>query len=82
MFFVNRKEKKNQPDCRHDCASRENVIKSVKIEKYQDLTQELKKIGNIKVRIMSLTAGEVGTLPKTNVLTLDEVESKRRIVTV
>lgn len=62
--------------------NRENLIKSAKIEKYQDLTRELKKIGNIKVRIMPITAGEVGTLPKTHVLTLDEVESKIRIVTV
>lgn len=62
--------------------NRKNVIKRVKIEKCQDLTRELKKIGNIKVRIMSITAGEVGTLPKTHVLTLDEIESKRKIVTV
>ena len=35
-----------------------------KIEKYQDLGRELKKIWNVKVKIIPLVAGSLGALPK------------------
>ena len=35
-----------------------------KTEKYQDLRRELQKIWNVRVKIMSLLVGFLGTLPK------------------
>ena len=35
-----------------------------KIEKYQDLGRELQKIWNVKVKIIPLIVGSLGTLPK------------------
>ena len=36
----------------------------VKIEKYQDLRRELQKIWNVRVNIMPLAVGSVGTLER------------------
>ena len=35
-----------------------------KIEKYQDLGRELQKIWNVKVKIIPLVLGSLGTIPK------------------
>ena len=35
-----------------------------KIEKYQGLGRELQKIWNVKVKIITLVAGSLGTTPK------------------
>ena len=35
-----------------------------KIEKYQELGRELLKIWNVKVKIITLVAGSLGTTPK------------------
>ena len=35
-----------------------------KIEKYQDLGRELQKIWNVKVKIIPLSVGSLGALPK------------------
>ena len=35
-----------------------------KIEKYQDLGREVQKIWNVKVKIIPLVVGSLGTIPK------------------
>ena len=35
-----------------------------KMEKYQDLGRELQKVWNVKVRIITLVVGSLGTIPK------------------
>ena len=35
-----------------------------KTEKYQDLGRELQKVWNVKVRIITLVVGSLGTIPK------------------
>ena len=35
-----------------------------KIEKYQDMGRELQKIWNVKVKIIPLVVGSLGTMPK------------------
>ena len=44
--------------------SRIEEKKKDKIEKYQDLGRELQKIWNVKVEIMALVVGSLGSIPK------------------
>lgn len=66
-----KKNKKKNTTRQHNCSisnvaveanHRMNINKSEKFEKYQDIVRELRKIQNMKVRIVSLIVGVCGSL--------------------
>ena len=54
-------------------------FESEKIEKYQDLARELKKLWNMKVVIIPVIIGTLGTTPKNIRKRMDEIGIKIRI---
>ncbi len=59
--------------------TRVNTKESEKIEKYQDLARELKKLWNMKVVIIPVIIGTLGTTPKNIRKRMDEIGIKIRI---
>ena len=59
--------------------TRVNTKESEKIEKYQDLARELKKLWNMKVVIIPVIIGTLGTTPKNILKRMDEIGIKIRI---
>ena len=53
---------------------RMKMKESKKIDKYQDLTRELKKLWNIKVMMILNEVGILGTVPKNLIKNLGELE--------
>ena len=53
-----------------------------KIAKYLDLARELKKLWNMRVKVISIVVGALGTAPKSLGNRLEELEIKGRIETI
>ena len=56
------------------------VEKKEKIEKYQDLARELKKIWNTKVKVVPIVLGSLGTIPPLLTNRLEGIGIRTRIV--
>ena len=50
-----------------------------KIEKYQDLARELRKIWQVKVKVVPVVVGALGTIPKALGKHLDEIGTNVRV---
>ena len=61
---------------------RVKVKESEKIDKYLDLARELKKIWNMRVKVVPIVIGALGTVPKGLERSLDELEIRGRIETI
>ena len=55
---------------------------SEKIDKYLDLARELKKLWNMKVKVVPIVIGALGTIPKALEKSLDKLEIRGRIETI
>ena len=53
-----------------------------KKDKYLDLTRELKKLWNMRVKVVPIVIGALGTIPKGLEKSLSELEIKGRIETI
>ena len=49
-----------------------------KIDKYLDLARELKKLWNMKVKVIPIVVGALGTVPKRLEKGLENLESQRK----
>ena len=61
---------------------RMNVKESEKIEKYLDLARELRKLWNMKVKVIPIVINALGTVPKGLEKNLGELEIRGRIETI
>ena len=50
-----------------------------KIEKYQDLARELKRLWNVKTQVIPVVIGALGTMPKTLVQWLEKIGIETKI---
>ena len=55
---------------------------SEKKDKYQDLARELKKLSNMKVTVILIIIGALGTVTKWLVKRLEDLEIRGRVVTI
>ena len=55
---------------------------SGKIDKYQDLARELKKLWNMKVMIIPIAIGALGTVTKRWVQGLEDLEIREQVETI
>ena len=53
-----------------------------KIDKYLDLARELRKLWNMRVKVIPIVIGALGTIPKGLEKSLDELEIRGRIETI
>ena len=53
-----------------------------KMDKYLDLARELKKLWNMKVKVISIVFGALGTVPKGLEKGLESLEIRGRIETI
>ena len=53
-----------------------------KIDKYLDLTRELKKLWNMRVKVIPIAVGALGTVPKSLEKRLEELKIGGRIETI
>ena len=53
---------------------REKIKENKKRDKYLDLARELKKLWNLKVTVIPIITGELGTVPKGLVRELEDLE--------
>ena len=53
-----------------------------KMDKYQDLARELKKLWNIRVKVIPIVDGALGTVPINLEKEMEELEIKGRIETI
>ena len=60
--------------------SKTELKEQEKIEKYQDLRRELKKMWNIKVNISPIVMGAMGAIPKKLRKRLEQLGIKTRLV--
>ena len=61
---------------------REKLKEIEKKDKYLDLTRELKKLWNMRVKVVPIVIGALGTVPKGLEKSLSELEIKGRIETI
>ena len=61
---------------------RTNLKESEKKDKYLDLARELKKLWNMKVTIVPIVIGALGTITKGLLKGLDDLEFGRRVETI
>ena len=59
-----------------------NLKESEKKDKYLDLARELKKLWNIKVTIVPIVIGALGTITKELLKGLEDLEVGGRVVTI
>ena len=59
-----------------------NLKESEKKDKYLDLPRELKKLGNMKVTIMPIVIGALGTITKGLLKGLEDLEVGRQVETI
>ena len=62
--------------------NRINLKKSEKKDKYLDLAREMKKLWNIKVTIVPIVIGALGTITKGLLKGLEDLEVGRRVETI
>ena len=70
---------------RRFCLPADHRVKLKEIEKkdkYLDLTRELKKLWNMRVKFVPIVIGDLGTVPKGLEKSLSELEIKGRIETI
>ena len=58
------------------------MIGDEKLDKYLELTWELKRVGNMKVTVIPIIVGALVTIPKNLEKRLDELEIKWKIETI
>ena len=59
-----------------------NLKESEKKDKYLDLAGELKKLWNMKVTIVTIVSGALGTITKGSLKGLEDLEVERRAETI
>ena len=62
------------------CDSRVDTKEMEKIEKYQDLARELRKIWNKRVKAIPIVIGGLGTTPKLLRMRLEDIGIETKIV--
>ena len=86
LAMINKKKKKKRTSkfvdfavlADHRLKLKENEIK----DKYLDLARELKKLWNMKVRIVPIVIGALGTVPEGLSKGLEDLEIKGRVKTI
>ena len=58
---------------------RVKLKESEKKDKYLDLARELKKLGNMKVMVITIVIGEFGTIPEGLVHGMEDLEIRGRV---
>ncbi len=78
------KKKENLQNCRFAVLAdhRINLKESEKKDKYLDLSRELKKLWNMKVTIVSIVIGALGTITKGLLKGLEDLEVGGRVETI
>ena len=61
---------------------RVKLIESEKRDKYRDLARELKKLCNMKVTMIPIVTGELGTVIRRLVQELEDLEIRGRVETI
>ena len=61
---------------------REKIKENKKRDKYLDLARELKKLWNLKVTVIPIITGELGTVPKGLVRELEDLEIRGWVKTI
>ena len=61
---------------------KEKIKENEKIDKYLALTRELEKLINVKVTVIPIVVGALGTVPKSLKMKLRELEIRGRIDTI
>ena len=75
-----RKEKKNLQYCKHCCPGwPQGEVERKRKEGYQDLARELKTPWNIKVTVISIVIGALGTVSKGLVKRVEDLEIKGQV---
>ena len=87
LIIINKKKKKKKRICKIvDFAvpadHRINLKESEKRDKYLDLVRELKKLWNMKVTIVPIVIGELGTITKGLLKSLEDLEVGGRVETI
>ena len=59
--------------------SRVEVKENEKVQKYQDLARELRKLWQVKVKVVPVVVGVLGTIPKALEKQLKEIETSVRV---
>ena len=87
LIIITKKKKKKKKKCKIvDFAvpadHRINLKENEKKDKYLDLTRELKKLWNMKVTIVPIVIGALGTITKGLLKGLEDLEIGRRVETI
>ena len=86
LIIINKKKKKKRickiVDFAVPADHRINLKESEKKDKYPDLARELKKLWNMKVSIVSIVIGALGTITKGLLKGLEDLEVGGRVETI
>ena len=83
LIIINKKKKKEKRNCKIVPADhRINLKESEKKDKYLDLARELKKLWNMKVTVVPIVIGALGTITKGLLKGLEDLEVGGRVETI